>query len=302
MPDLPPRPFAEPPSGPQTVATSDVEAFDAHRGRSLPLRLHVPQGSRAAPLVIVSHGTGGDRAGYGYLGRALASHGFLAVHPTHLGSDASLLTSQRYSLNRSAILRASQDPGNWRARALDVRFLLSRLAWIEEAAHLAIDRERIAVVGHSLGALTAMALAGALVQLPDGPASYREPLVRAVVALSPYGEGSAFDAASWASVAAPVLWITGTQDKGLQGEPPAWRTAPFERLPTGGKWLVSIEGATHLAFTDPMPFNDVPAVRAAARRLTLAFFANYLFKNDLGAGAGFREALKETAGIQWTER
>ena len=41
--------------------------------------------------MTVSHGLGGSHEGYAYLGRHLASHGYVVVHVTHLGSDTDAL-------------------------------------------------------------------------------------------------------------------------------------------------------------------------------------------------------------------
>ena len=54
----------------------------------MPVKIYYPVDlSEPAPAVIVSHGLGGSREGYAYLGRHLASHGYVVVHVTHLGSD-----------------------------------------------------------------------------------------------------------------------------------------------------------------------------------------------------------------------
>ena len=53
------------------------------------------------PVIIFSHGLGGSRDGYEYLGRHWASHGYVSVHSTHIGSDTSALKGTLRPLTRS---------------------------------------------------------------------------------------------------------------------------------------------------------------------------------------------------------
>ena len=46
-----------------------------------------------APVVLFSHGLGGSREGYGYLGSYWAAHGYVAVHLQHIGSDETMLAA-----------------------------------------------------------------------------------------------------------------------------------------------------------------------------------------------------------------
>ncbi|MCU0924208.1 MAG: hypothetical protein MUF16_28565 [Burkholderiaceae bacterium] len=59
-------------------STRDYEWRDAARQRQVPVRLYLPDAARPdqpVPLVVFSHGIGGSRAGYSYLGRYWASQG-----------------------------------------------------------------------------------------------------------------------------------------------------------------------------------------------------------------------------------
>jgi predicted dienelactone hydrolase len=46
------------------------------------------------PVIVFSHGLGGSREGYKYLGRHWASYGYVAVHVEHLGSDTAAFTKR----------------------------------------------------------------------------------------------------------------------------------------------------------------------------------------------------------------
>ena len=54
-------------------SSQTFEWLDAARGRAVPVRLYLPEAAsaeRPVPLVVFSHGIGGTRNGYSYLGRA----------------------------------------------------------------------------------------------------------------------------------------------------------------------------------------------------------------------------------------
>ena len=49
-----------------------------------------PAPTQPVPLVVFSHGIGGSRSGYSYLGRYWASQGYASLHLQHVGSDRSV--------------------------------------------------------------------------------------------------------------------------------------------------------------------------------------------------------------------
>jgi dienelactone hydrolase len=101
------------------------------------------------------------------------------------------------------------------------------------------------LIGHSMGAATLMLEAGAKNKLGlNTPAEKFD----AYIAMSPQGVGSIFPAQAWHQINAPVLIMTGTQDKELGGLPWQTRTEPYEDMPAGCKWLGVIDGATHMSF------------------------------------------------------
>ena len=56
----------------------------------MPVRLYWPQAASLAtcvPLVAFSHGIGGSRRGYSYLGQHWAANGLASLHLQHVGSD-----------------------------------------------------------------------------------------------------------------------------------------------------------------------------------------------------------------------
>ena len=77
--------------GPYLVVSELLSWQDAARDRPVPVKIYSPAtGKGPFPVIVFSHGLGGSREGYEYLGRQWASQGYVAVHVEHLGSDTFL--------------------------------------------------------------------------------------------------------------------------------------------------------------------------------------------------------------------
>jgi predicted dienelactone hydrolase len=210
-------------------------------------------------VVVVSHGGGGSRDALSFLANHLASHGYVVVVAQHAGSDLAALRKQGRGPRalRQALEAMVDDERNWSDRPKDISFLIDRVLAGGLGPRVSIDRDRIAVAGHSYGAYTALAVGGLLVDLKDSPdTSFRDPRVRAIIALSPHGTGQyGINNGAWARVDIPVMMMTGTKDSGLKGgEDWIWRRQAFDamkpRADAGPYYLAIIEGAGHMAFAD----------------------------------------------------
>lgn len=102
------------------------------------------------PLVVMSHGSGGNRANQGWLAVELARQGAIVVAFNHPGSTS------RDSAPETNIL-------TWN-RPADISYIIDSLLADPIYASF-IDPERIAVVGHSLGGYTSLAIGGARLEL-----------------------------------------------------------------------------------------------------------------------------------------
>ncbi len=254
------------------------------------------------PLVLLSHGSGGDGSNLAWLAEALASHGYVAAavdHPGDRFGDSSL----------EARLAA------WR-RPPDLTVVLSELL-ADPALGSRLDPRRVVAAGHSSGALTVLALAGARLQpkaffaychragagpdcavfdgfdpatipdIADAGKSFRDRRVRAVVALAPV-LGPGVTAASLRSIALPVLLVASRSDELIPFDRNAAR---FQRLIPGAR-LTTVPGAGHFVFmpvcnepgrfvaanvcVDRTPEVDRAAVHARTAREVIAFFDRVL--------------------------
>ena len=219
-----------------------------------------PAGGRH-PLVVLSHGWTGNRRNEAWLAIALAARGAVVAAPDHPGT-----TSFDHA--------SAETPKLWE-RARDIGRVIDGITADPRFAGR-IDMDRIAVIGHSMGGWTAMAAAGARIDMvqadrdcaahpelatcqwlaehADGsPAArplyeqdLRDPRVKAVVPLD-LGLTGGLSPASLAAVDVPVLVIAaGGRNPELPAALESRRLAA--RLPAATTTYLEIPDAGHFSF------------------------------------------------------
>lgn len=237
------------PPDPVSVATISLEWRDAARDRMMPVKIYYPQaGNGPFPVIIFSHGLGGTREGYAYLGRHWAGHGYVAVHLQHAGSDDAAWRGQLRPLQ--SMREAAAQVQNAVDRPLDVRFALDQVLRLNGEAGVfqgRLDTNRLGVAGHSFGAYTTLAVAGQLV----GPArrTLADDRVKAAIAMSaPVPRRNA--AAAYSQIRIPVLHMTGTEDNSPIGDTTAReRRIPFDHVAGNDQYLLTFTGGDHMVFS-----------------------------------------------------
>jgi predicted dienelactone hydrolase len=269
------------------VTTLDVDWFDSVRQRAVPVRVYLPTGSERSqplPLVVFSHGIGGSRMGYSYLGAYWASQGYASLHLQHVGSDRSLWTGNVFSL----VGRLQDAAGEQEAvaRVADLRFALDQLLADPELG-ARIDPARIVAAGHSYGANTVMLAVGARVERHGRVLELADPRLSAAILLSaPPFYGEADLAKIVADIKVPTLHVTSTEDiirvpgyySGAED-----RIAVYEAMSGARKVLAVFEGGSHSMFTDRAGaggFTLNAQVKAATRELSVAFFKSLFGGGD----------------------
>ena len=265
--------------------TLDLDWADARRQRPVPVRLYLPQARQPVPLVVFSHGIGGSRRGYSWLGQHFARHGVAGLHLQHVGSDRDLWTGSILSVI-GRLQGAAQD-AEAMARAQDLRFALDTLLTGELAPRF--DASRIVAAGHSYGANTALLASGARVEREGRVVALRDERVRAAIVISaPPFYGEAEPRRILQAVTVPSLHVTCTEDiiripgyySGAED-----RVAVFDATGSTRKWLAVFAGGSHSMFTDRGGSGGAtlnPQVKEATRALALAFLQTVFDGDDAG--------------------
>lgn len=274
----------QPPADLHRVTTLKVEWKDATRGRDVPALIYLPaEAKRALPVIVFSHGLGGTREGYAYLGRHWAAAGFVAVHLQHAGSDDTVWQGVSVLRRMSALRQAAADPRNAIDRPKDVSFAIDQLERMNRedgALKGRLDLKRIGVAGHSFGGYTAMSIAGQNYtqgKLGDG----RDARVKAAIQMSAPVPKERLREHAYENVRIPVFHMTGTKDESpVNATTAEERRVPFDRT-SGEACFVNFKDGDHAVFSGRKRLS-----RSAARldeafhrhisRSTTAFWDAYL--------------------------
>lgn len=295
---------ADPISSSNEISTARFTWRDAKRNRDVPVKLYSPSTNLAPfPVIIFSHGLGGTRDTYEYLGRHWASHGYFVVHVQHLGSDDAVWRNAGLFGGMSAMRKAVADPRNAINRPQDISFVideLERLNREKSPYQQQLDLARIGVGGHSFGAYTALAIAGQTFTPGANPnASLADPRVKAVIPMSaPVPTNKRRLDESYANVRIPCFHMTGTKDTSPIGDTtPEERRLPFDHCQNSDQFLLTFKDGDHMVFSgrDRHPSKQEQKFQELICKSSTAFWNAYLrnegaskawlidnFKNELG--------------------
>ncbi|VEP12513.1 conserved hypothetical protein [Hyella patelloides LEGE 07179] len=291
---------------------------DTQRNRSFNASLYRPQvsTSKSIPTIIVSPGLGADGSSFDYLGQHLASYGFAVIIVDHPGSDRLRVENFFKGINREII-----EAEEFIARPGDISYMLDELQRREltnPSPNNRLNLERVGMIGHSLGAYTALALAGAELNLEHLQQSCQEdtnapdylnfsllfqcvaaelsttenyqlfdPRIKAVFALNPMNS-LVFGQQGLSKIQVPVTFVAGGEDVVT----PALleQFIPFTWLESPHKYLLSIDKGSHTyeSINNFYSTGNINRSQNLSQKLsqnylqaiTLAFMKNYLVKNN----------------------
>lgn len=283
LPTLPFRHSLNPAAfGTAEVQQRTLTFRDWQRDRTISTDLYWSDQHRGS-LVVLSHGFGADRRFLAYLGEHLASHGFTVVAIEHPGSSLGWLNrlagGKWVPDEQRAILPVSE----FVDRPRDIQFLLDKLEQLEQRSDRfagLFNTEQVTVIGHSLGGYTALALAGAeldlnnlralcsradqvgltaadwlqctAADLPDHLPALKDERVAQIIALNPV-VGHLFTPESLAQIRVPTIVLSNSAD--TMTPPIQHQLLPFKQLQTE-KYLITAIGATHLSAGTPNTLNQ----------------------------------------------
>lgn len=272
----------------QSVVTGKAQSIgltvtDTPRQRDIPVRIYLAATPSPQPVILFSHGLGGNREGSAYLGQHWASRGYIAVFMQHQGSDSSLWKDKN-KLKALVEMKRAMSGENLNLRIGDVKAVIDQLdVWSRTQGSPLfnkIDMAHIGMSGHSFGAVTTQAVSG-----QKRSEKSQDDRIKAAVIMSPSKPRLGTSKQAFGSVATPWLLMTGTKDSGgISGLSLDDRLAVYEALPTGDKYQIVLAGAEHSAFGDREIAGDKgqrnPNHHRVIQALSTAFWDAYLRKDQ----------------------
>ncbi len=296
--------------GQYAVQISEATWTDAARKRDVPVRICAPKLDKAAgpvPVILFSHGLGGNREGGKTWVEHWASYGYLVVQMQHAGSDDGLWKGKP-PREIAADMKGGMTLQNLLLRIADVKFVIDevqRRSEAKEGPFAMADTGRIGMSGHSFGAQTTLAVAGQGSPWGSG-VSGLDKRISAAIAFSPNARTKSNLDGQFGAISMPFFSITGTKDGAILGDGTVYtdRQIPYQHMPKGdskgGKYLVTFKDGDHMVFGG----HTLRGLRSAARdseiqkevkAATLAFWDANL-KGDAAARKWLQADFKTTLG------
>lgn len=188
------------------------------------------------PLVVISHGSGGSHLLYRTISTCLVKNGFIVAMAEHYGNN-----------RNNNVLENSEE--NLILRPRHVSLTIDELISGDLLGRHIMD-DKIAVIGHSLGGFTAVALAGGTARTREGKliATTSDPRVRVIVLLAP---GTGWFTRGLDKVTIPILMLTAELDPVT----PPWNAEVIlNGVPDRSKVIHrQVKNAGHFSFLSPFP-------------------------------------------------
>ncbi len=280
---------------------------DVKRDRDVPVRVFLPDAEifpTPCPVVLLSHGLGGSRDGFGYLGEHWADGGYVVIVLQHPGSDLSIFSSRKPGEKPQQVMLRAVNPQTAQDRYDDVVFVLDELEKISSASltlgdnriaetlrqrehespakdKLAgrLDLGRVGMAGHSFGSQTTLAVVGRLPYRADER-------IKSAIVFSPNKTRLGDQKRIHASIRTPIMHLTGTKDESplTKDFDPKDRQIPFQNIAGPDQYLVVFNGGNHMLFSGhKRPFGLSTMEKCCQpliAEMTRKFFDAYLCRDD----------------------
>ncbi|AFY62362.1 alpha/beta hydrolase [Synechococcus sp. PCC 6312] len=260
--------------GPNTWQVQSLTLNNKTANFQFPVTLYVPNISGTIPLVVISPGLGEDLNTFAYLAEHLASYGFGVAILDHPGSDATRQTEFLAGKIPEEIL-----PQEFINRPQSISVTLDYLAQLSKVK---FNTQTVGLLGHSFGGYDTWALAGAtqdsttltaacqnpetiikpsvildckVTRLPGPLPNFRDSRIQAAMAINPIG-GTIYGSTGFQAIQIPMLVLAGSED--FIAPPLVEQFQPFSRLSSAPKYLVLLNGGTHMSTMGDLPPENSP--------------------------------------------
>ncbi|MFN6528851.1 alpha/beta hydrolase [Nostoc sp. ChiSLP03a] len=266
-------PFDPSQPGSAQVKILNLSLNDRKRDRQIPVDIYWSTAATPEkPVIVFSHGFGSVRTDLRYLAEHLASYGYVVAALEHPGSNAA--NTDIALQGKTRVMK----PQEFLNRPQDISFVLDELEKLNQTTNHPLQGKlattNAMVVGYSLGGGTALALAGAELQLehlkqrckknltilslgeniqciaqelPENSYQLRDTRIKQAIAFNPT-TSLIFGETGLTKIQIPTIVLAGSADKTT----PALteQIVGFDKIPSP-KFLVGIIGSTHLSVKDP---------------------------------------------------
>jgi predicted dienelactone hydrolase len=238
------------------------------------------------PFLVFSHGYGGSGLSAVFFTEALASRGWIAACPDHHDRDSAvrIRTGQKKYFNRREFLQHAReisaagpgDRGKYLYRLDEMRLVIDGVL-ASGPFGKRIDRDRIAVGGHSLGGFTALGLSGTIKERHD-------PRIKAILLFSTGAGSYLFREDELAAVRIPSMLFMGEREKSqLRGSRTMSElSARIYRNVSSPKYFLEVKGGSHFSFNNSFSDNPLSKLLSGTeeqfgviRRYSIAFLEEY---------------------------
>jgi len=211
------------------------------------------------PFLVFSHGYGGSGLSAVFFTEALAARGWIVACPDHHDKHSAvrIRTGQEKDFDRLGLLQHAKeitasgpgDRGKYLYRLDEMQLVLDGMLTSDTFGKL-IDKDRVAVGGHSFGGFTALGLSGTIKDRHD-------PRIKAVLLFSTGAGSYLFRDDELAAVRIPSMLFMGEREEDQQrgSETMSELSARIFRNVSSPKYFLEVKGASHFSFNNSLADN-----------------------------------------------
>jgi len=257
------------------------------------------------PLLVFSHGYGGGGIGSVFFTEALAARGWIVAAPDHNDRYSAVRIRggqnkhfDRRGFRRHARLISSSTPEDRAAylyRLDEIKLVFDRILRSERFGEF-IDKDKIAVGGHSFGGFTALGLCGTI-------GARRDNRIKGVLLFSTGAGGYLYKEKELARVKIPSMYFLGQRERRQKRgtKTMAELADKVYRNLAPPKYFLEVKGANHFSFNNRFTtrrgtryLSGTEAQFEVIRRYSVAFLEKHVAgKQDAGDVLGKKDALLE---------